>query len=80
MKGYWAKEQLSADRLRGGWLHTGDMGYVDEDGYAYVVDRKKDMIVSRGENVYSTEVEGAIYRHDQVLECAAIGIPDKKWG
>jgi len=80
MKGYWAKEQLSADTLRGGWLHTGDMGYIDEDGYVYIVDRKKDMIVSGGENVYSTEVEKAIYRHDQVLECAVIGIPDKKWG
>jgi acyl-CoA synthetase (AMP-forming)/AMP-acid ligase II len=80
MKGYWAKDELTAETLRGGWLHTGDMGYMDEDGYVYVVDRKKDMIVSGGENVYSTEVEKAIYRHDQVLECAVIGIPDKKWG
>lgn len=80
MKGYWAKEQLTAETLKGGWLHTGDMGYLDDDGFVYVVDRKKDMIVSGGENVYSTEVEKAIYRHDQVLECAVIGLPDKKWG
>ena len=80
MKGYWAKEQLTAETLKGGWLHTGDMGYMDDDGFVYVVDRKKDMIVSGGENVYSTEVEKAIYRHNQVLECAVIGLPDKKWG
>ena len=80
MKGYWAKPELSAETLRGGWLHTGDAGYKDDDGYVYIVDRKKDMIVSGGENVYSTEVEKAIYRHPDVLECAVIGIPDKKWG
>jgi acyl-CoA synthetase (AMP-forming)/AMP-acid ligase II len=80
MKGYWAKPELTAETLRGGWLHTGDAGYKDDDGYVYIVDRKKDMIVSGGENVYSTEVEKAIYRHPDVLECAVIGIPDKKWG
>lgn len=80
MKGYWNKPDLTAETLRGGWLHTGDLGYMDEDGYIYVVDRKKDMIVSGGENVYSSEVEKALYRHEQVLEAAVIGVPDTRWG
>ena len=80
MKGYWNKPELTAETLKGGWLHTGDVGYMDEDGYVYVVDRKKDMIVTGGENVYSAEVEQALYRHDAVLEVAIIGIPDEKWG
>jgi long-chain acyl-CoA synthetase len=58
----------------------GDMGYLDEDGFLYVVDRAKDMIITGGENVYSTEVEGALYQHDAVISCAVIGIPDEKWG
>ncbi|WP_164212859.1 AMP-binding enzyme, partial [Stenotrophomonas maltophilia] len=61
-------------------MHTGDAGYFDEDGFLYVVDRTKDMIVSGGENVYSTEVENAICRHPAVAQCAVIGIPDAKWG
>jgi long-chain acyl-CoA synthetase len=80
MKGYWNKPELTAQTLRGGWLHTGDMGYLDEDGYVYVVDRKKDMIVSGGENVYCSEVERVLYQHMAVLECAVIGVPDQKWG
>jgi acyl-CoA synthetase (AMP-forming)/AMP-acid ligase II len=80
MKGYWNKRELSAETLKGGWLHTGDLGYMDKDGYIYIVDRKKDMIVSGGENVFSTEVEKALYRHEQVLEVAVIGVPDEKWG
>ncbi len=80
MAGYWNKPELTEETLKGGWLHTGDIGYLDEDGYVYVVDRKKDMIVSGGENVYSTEVEAAIYRNPEVLECAVIGIADRRWG
>ncbi len=80
MKGYWNKPELTAETLQGGWLHTGDLGYMDDDGYIYIIDRKKDMIVSGGENVFSTEVEKALYRHDDVLEVAVIGIPDAQWG
>ncbi|MHB8318866.1 MAG: AMP-binding protein [Acidimicrobiales bacterium] len=80
MAGYWNKPELTAETLRGGWLHTGDLGYLDEDGYVYIVDRKKDMIITGAENVYSTEVEAVLYRSDQVLECAVVAIPDPKWG
>ena len=80
MLGYWNQPELTAETLRGGWLHTGDGGYMDEDGYVYIVDRVKDMIISGGENVYSAEVENAIYQHDAVAECAVIGIPHEKWG
>ncbi|MET0379276.1 MAG: long-chain-fatty-acid--CoA ligase [Spongiibacteraceae bacterium] len=80
MQGYWRNEKATAETLRNGWLHTGDVGYFDEDGYLYVVDRVKDMIVSGGENVYSTEVEDALYRHAAVLECAVIGVPCTQWG
>jgi acyl-CoA synthetase (AMP-forming)/AMP-acid ligase II len=61
-------------------MHSGDMATVDEDGYIYIVDRKKDMIISGGENIYSTEVENAVYQHPAVLEAAVIGIPDPHWG
>jgi long-chain acyl-CoA synthetase len=80
MAGYWNKPELTEQTLRGGWLHTGDLGYLDEDGYVYVVDRKKDMIVSGGENVFSSEVEAVLYRLPEVLECAVIGVPDDRWG
>jgi len=80
MKGYWKMEELTKETLRGGWMHTGDMGYMDEDGFIYIVDRSKDMIISGGENVYSTETENAIYQHPAVKECAVIGIPHKDWG
>lgn len=80
MRGYWRQPVLTATALRGGWMHTGDVGYFDSDGYLYVVDRVKDMIVSGGENVYSTEVENAIASHPDVAQCAVIGIPDEKWG
>jgi len=63
-----------------GWFHSGDIAYMDEDGYVYIVDRKKDMIVTGGENVYSTEVENVLYEHPAILEAAVIGIPDEKWG
>jgi acyl-CoA synthetase (AMP-forming)/AMP-acid ligase II len=80
MAGYWNKPELTAETLKGGWLHTGDIGYLGEDGYVYVVDRKKDMIVSGGENVYSSEVEAVLYPLADVLECAVIGVPDDRWG
>ena len=80
MLGYWRQPALTAKALRGGWLHTGDGGYMDEDGFVFVVDRLKDMIVSGGENVYSAEIEQVLYQHESVAECAVIGIPDPKWG
>ena len=80
MQGYWNKPQETADALRGGWMHTGDGGYLDEDGYLYVVDRIKDMIISGGENVYSAEVENAVSSHPAVAQCAVIGVPDPEWG
>ena len=71
---------MTANTLRNGWLHTGDGGYMDEDGYLYVVDRMKDMIISGGENIYSSEVEQALYQHPDIAECAVIGVPDEHWG
>jgi len=80
MQGYWRRPEESEAALKGGWMHTGDMGYFDEDGYLFVVDRLKDMIVSGGENIYSAEVENAIAQLPQVLMCAVIGVPDEQWG
>lgn len=80
MKGYWNKPAETAHALRHGWMHTGDVGYIDQDGFLYIVDRVKDMIISGGENVYSVEVEAAIYQHPAVAMCAVIGIPHEKWG
>jgi len=80
MKGYWRKPEATADTLRGGWLHTGDIGYLDSDGYLYITDRKKDMIISGGSNIYPREIEEVICRHPAVFEVAVIGIPDEKWG
>ncbi len=80
MKGYWNRPEETSEALRGGWMHTGDLGYMDDDGFVYVVDRMKDMIITGGENVYSAEVESIIYLHPQVNMCAVIGIPDDKWG
>lgn len=80
MQGYWNKPEQTAEALRDGWLHTGDGGYMDADGYLFVVDRFKDMIISGGENVYSTEVENALLAHPAVSQCAVIGIPDETWG
>jgi acyl-CoA synthetase (AMP-forming)/AMP-acid ligase II len=79
MTGYWKQPEASAEALRDGWMHTGDMGMLDSDGYLYLVDRKKDMIISGGENVYSTEVESVLYQHPAVLEAAVIGVPDPMW-
>jgi acyl-CoA synthetase (AMP-forming)/AMP-acid ligase II len=80
MKGYWKKPEATAETLRGGWLHTRDMGYMDEEGYIYLVDRKDDMIVSGGFNIYPKEVEDVLYGHPAVLEAAVFGVPDEKWG
>lgn len=81
MAGYWNLAEATAKTIdEEGWLRTGDAGYVDEDGYVYIHDRVKDMIISGGENVYSAEVEQAIYQHRDVAECAVIGIPDEQWG
>jgi len=79
MKGYWNQPAITADTLRGGWLHTGDMGAFDARGYLYILDRKKDMIKPGGENVYSPEVESVIASHPDVLEVAVIGVPDEQW-
>lgn len=80
MQGYWKKEAETWAVLKNGWYYSGDMGTVDEENYIFLVDRKKDMIISGGENIYSTEVENAMYTHPAVLEAAAIGVPDEKWG
>jgi long-chain acyl-CoA synthetase len=80
MAGYWNKPEQTDAVLRDGWYSTGDMGYLDDEGYLYLVDRAKDMIVTGGENVYSTEVEDVLYRHEAVLEAAVFGVPDERWG
>jgi len=80
MKGYWNMPKETAETIRDGWLHTGDLGMMDEDGFIFIVDRKKDMIISGGENIYSREVEDVLYSHPAVLYAAVIGVPDEKWG
>jgi long-chain acyl-CoA synthetase len=80
MMGYWNKPEQSAAALTDGWVHTGDAGYVDNDGYVYICDRVKDMIISGGENIFSAEVENAIVSHPSVSQVAVIGIPDARWG
>ena len=80
MKGYWNNTVATIETLRDGWVHTGDMGRLDHEGYLYLVDRKKDMIISGGENIYSREVEEAVITHEAVSEVAVIGVPDAKWG
>jgi len=80
MLGYWRKPEQTAAALRGGWYHSGDGGLMDAEGYVYIVDRLKDMIISGGENIYSAEVENAILTLDSIAEAAVIAIPDEKWG
>ncbi|WP_421846527.1 acyl-CoA synthetase [Novosphingobium sp.] len=80
MLGYWNRPDLTAEALRGGWMHTGDIGFFDERGYLYVVDRLKDMIISGGENVYSLEVENVLAAHPAVSQCAVFGRPHDHWG
>jgi fatty-acyl-CoA synthase len=79
MQGYWQNAEATADAFEGGWFHSGDLVRRDEEGYIYVVDRKKDMIISGGENIYCAEVEAVIDAHPGVAEVALIGIPDPKW-
>jgi fatty-acyl-CoA synthase len=81
MLGYWKLPEATASTMDAdGWIATGDVGYLDEDGYVYMYDRAKDMIITGGENVYPAEVESAIYGHPAILEVAVIGVPDEKWG
>jgi acyl-CoA synthetase (AMP-forming)/AMP-acid ligase II len=80
MKGYWRLPAETEETLRGGWLHGGDMGLFTDSGEIYVVDRKKDMILSGDENIYPAEVEEVLHLHPSVLEAAVIGVPDEKWG
>ncbi|APW39387.1 hypothetical protein RD110_20995 [Rhodoferax koreense] len=80
MQGYWQKPEATAAAMHSGYLHTGDMGYLDEDAFLFIVDRKKDMIISGGENIYSREVEEALLMHAAVAEVAVIGAPDAQWG
>jgi long-chain acyl-CoA synthetase len=80
MQGYWRQPELTAEALRSGWMHTGDAGYLDAQGFLFLVDRVKDMIISGGENVYSAAVENVIHQFPGVHECAVIGIPSARWG
>ena len=78
--GYWNRPEATAETVRDGWLHTGDLGCRDADGFFFVVDRAKDMILRGGENVYCSEVEETLYKHAAVLEAAVFGVPDQQWG
>jgi long-chain acyl-CoA synthetase len=80
MMGYWERPEETKRAIIDGWMHTGDIGFMDEDAYVYIVDRMKDMIVTGGENVYSAEVENCIAQHPAVAQCAVIGIPHARWG
>jgi acyl-CoA synthetase (AMP-forming)/AMP-acid ligase II len=80
MLGYWRRPDLTEQTLRVGWMWTGDIATWDAEGFVFIVDRAKDMIISGGENIYSTQVEAAIHQHPAVLESAVFGIPDDTWG
>jgi len=81
MKGYWNRPEATAEAIdTQGWFHSGDIGYIDEDGFLFICDRLKDMVISGGENVYPAEVESALYKHEAIAEVAVIGLPDEKWG
>jgi long-chain acyl-CoA synthetase len=80
MKGYWQRPEATAEAMRGGWFHSGDMAKVDEEGYFYIVDRKKDLIIRGGYNVYPREVEEVLYEHPKIREAAVIGVPHEQWG
>ena len=80
MAGYYKNSQASAEAARYGWHHTGDIGYLDQDNYLFIVDRAKDMIITGGFNVYSAEVEQVLLAHPAVQDCAVVGLPDEKWG
>jgi acyl-CoA synthetase (AMP-forming)/AMP-acid ligase II len=80
MKGYWNNPKATEETLRQGWLHTGDLASMDEDGYLYLAGRKKDMIIRGGENIYPVEIENVLHGHPKVLEAAVVGVPDEYWG
>ncbi len=80
MKGYWQRPEANAETLRDGWLYTGDVGHLDAEGYLYLADRKKDMVISGGENIYPKEIENVLHEIPGVIEAAVIGIPDQRWG
>jgi acyl-CoA synthetase (AMP-forming)/AMP-acid ligase II len=80
MKGYFNQPQATEEASRFGWHHTGDIGLKDADGFVYIVDRKRDMIISGGFNIYPSEIEQVIWAHPSVQDCAVIGVPDEKWG
>jgi fatty-acyl-CoA synthase len=80
MKGYYKDRKATREVLRGGWLHTGDLARMDKEGFVYIADRKKDMIVSGGENIYPREIEEVLYHHPKIQEAAVIGVPDRVWG
>ena len=81
MKGYWNRPDATAEAIDAqGWFHSGDVGYVDEDGFLFICDRLKDMVISGGENVYPAEVDSVLYQHEYIAEVAVIGVPDTKWG
>jgi fatty-acyl-CoA synthase/long-chain acyl-CoA synthetase len=80
MRGYWQNQKLTAERIRDGWVHTGDVGRFDQDGYLFLVDRKEDMIITGGFNVFPTEVEQCLYQHPGVRETVVFGVPDEAWG
>jgi fatty-acyl-CoA synthase len=80
MKGYWNKPEATASSIRSGWFYTGDAGYFDGEGFLFIHDRVKDMIVSGGENIYPAEVENAVFGHPAIADVAVIGVPDAKWG
>lgn len=80
MQGYWRQPELTAQAIRNGWMHTGDGAYMDDEGFIFIADRLKDMVITGGENVYSIEVENALAQHPAVLTCAVIGVPSEEWG
>lgn len=80
MAGYWRRPEETEETLRGGWLHTGDVGRMDRDGYVYILDRNKDMVISGGLNIYPREIEEVLIEHPAVLEACVFGVPDPKWG
>ena len=80
MQGYWNRPEANGEAFGGGWFHTGDLARMDQDGFLFIVDRKKDMFISGGENVYPAEVEHAIFELEAVAEAAVVGLPDPRWG
>ena len=80
MKGYWNRDEANNESIVDGWFHTGDAGYFDDEDFLYIYDRVKDMIISGGENIYPAEVENALMSHPEIIDAAAVGVPDDKWG